>query len=292
MRTEGKAMSDNSEKEYPLVSIIIRTCGRPRVLRRALESVKRQTYPNIETVLVEDGMNVSERFIKKYYPDRNIRYFSTGEHVGRCRAGNIGLEKANGKYLNFLDDDDILLEEHVALLVKELENSEHRVAYAIAEEHQFVRDPQNEHRMRIRRKCIKYKQPFNRLLLCYMNYFPIQSVLFEKKVYEENGGFDESLEIFEDWDMWLRFALHNDFLYVPEVTSVYYTPFKGKNKKKRDIGMRTVEEEAVDKHLQYMVQMNAKQIRDEMDYILNVFNKKRLLFYMQKIRNYLLYRDY
>ena len=281
-----------TEKEYPLVSVIIRTCGRPRVLRRALESVKRQTYPNVEIVLIEDGPNVSEKFVKYYYEDQNILYYSTGEHVGRCRAGNLGLEKANGKYLNFLDDDDILRENHIALLVEQLEQSECRVAYGIAEEYQFVNDPENPNRRRIKRKCIKYKQPFNRLLLCYMNYFPIQSVMFEKAVYLENGGFDESLEIFEDWDMWLRFALKDTFLYVPEVTSVYYTPYKGKNKKKRDIAMRSVEDGAVDKHLKYMVQMNAKEVRDEMDYILNVFNKKRLLFYMQKIRNYLLYRDY
>ena len=203
-----------TEKEYPLVSVIIRTCGRPRVLRRALESVKRQTYPNVEIVLIEDGPNVSEKFVKYYYEDQNILYYSTGEHVGRCRAGNLGLEKANGKYLNFLDDDDILRENHIALLVEQLEQSECRVAYAIAEEYQFVNDPENPNRRRIKRKCIKYKQPFNRLLLCYMNYFPIQSVMFEKAVYLENGGFDESLEIFEDWDMWLRFALKDAFLYV------------------------------------------------------------------------------
>ena len=86
-----------TEKEYPLVSVIRRTCGRPSVLRRALESVKRQTYPNVEIVLIEDGPNVSEKFVKYYYEDQNILYYSTGEHVGRCRAGNLGLEKANGK---------------------------------------------------------------------------------------------------------------------------------------------------------------------------------------------------
>ena len=92
--------------------------------------------------------------------------------------------------------------------------------------------------------------------------------------------------------MWLRFALKNDFLFVPKVTSVYYTPYRGRDKKKRDVRMRAAEEEAVKQHMKYSVMMNTEQIRDEMDYIINVYNKKRMLFYMQKFRNYLLYRDY
>ena len=186
------------KKNLPLVSIIVRTCGRPHILRRALESIRRQSYPNIETVLIEDGKNISESFIRDHYEGMNIRYYSTGEHVGRIRAGNIGLEKAEGKYVGFLDDDDALLGKHVSILVEQLEHGQARVAYAIAQEHQYVYKQGDDHTMQVKRKCIKYKQPFNRLLLCYMNYLPIQSVLFERTVYEENGGFDESLELVED----------------------------------------------------------------------------------------------
>lgn len=279
------------KKAYePLVSVIIRTCGRPKVLSDALESIKKQSYSNIEIVIIEDGPNVSEEFIQNNYKDLNVVYYCIGERRGRCNAGNIGLEKATGKYLNFLDDDDILLANHISLLVDKLETSDYRVAYAIAEEHQFLLSPQKDKKI-IKRKFVRYKQPFNRLLLCYMNYFPIQSVMFEKTLYEECGGFDDNSEMLEDWDFWLRFALKCDFLFVPKITSVYYTPYKSKKKHHRDVEMNDSRKYFLQKHSKYIVNMTSAQICDEMDYILNVYNKKRLLFYAQKVRNFLLYRD-
>ena len=51
-----------------LVSIIIRTCQRPYILKRALESIVIQSYPEIQVVIVEDGNNESEKFIKERIP--------------------------------------------------------------------------------------------------------------------------------------------------------------------------------------------------------------------------------
>ena len=51
-----------NKMNQPLVSIIIRTCQRPHVLERALNSVRKQTYKNIQVVIVEDGENKSERY--------------------------------------------------------------------------------------------------------------------------------------------------------------------------------------------------------------------------------------
>ena len=67
----------------PLVSIIIRTCGRTQVLRQALDSVRNQTYKNIETIVVEDGVNISEDMVLNEFSDINTKYFFSGEKVGR-----------------------------------------------------------------------------------------------------------------------------------------------------------------------------------------------------------------
>lgn len=58
----------------PKVSIIIRTCGRPQVLRTALNSIRKQTYRNIEIVIVEDGIPTSKEMIEKEYSDLFVRY--------------------------------------------------------------------------------------------------------------------------------------------------------------------------------------------------------------------------
>lgn len=273
----------------PLVSVIIRTCNRPNILRNALESICRQTYKNIEVVIVEDGPNEAEALLKEY-PQLNTVYHATVEKCGRTKAGNKGLEMAQGKYFNFLDDDDILLPRHVELLVECLEEKGAQAAYAVAEEHQIARNVKKGE-FRVRRKLIRYRYPFNRLLLFYMNYFPIQTVMFSSGLYQEMGGFDEELNELEDWDLWVRYATRCDFCHVDEITSIYYTPYKDKRKRNRDIAMRDADAGVRAKHQFYVMTLSAGQIARDMDYILNVFNQRKILFYMKKIRNWLLYRD-
>lgn len=272
----------------PLVSVIVRTCGRPDILRSALKSIQKQIYSNIEVILVEDGENISEPLIKEF-PELNIRYHATKEKRGRTVAGNKGLEMAGGRYINFLDDDDILLPEHISTLVEYLEKSRLRAAYAVGEEHQILR--RNDGSFQTKRKLIRYRQPFNRMLLFYMNYIPIQSILFERSLYEQYGGFDEELDVLEDWDVWVRYATVCDFGFVDQVTSVYYTPFRNKSKKSRDVKMHEAERKVKEKHNSYVMQLSVAQVNQDMDYVLNVFNQKNYIFYMRKIRNWLLYRD-
>ena len=107
--------------ERELISIVVRTCGRPSVLGNALKSIQSQSYSNIEVIIVEDGENISEKYIMSNFPDLNVSYCCTGEKRGRSTAGNIGMGACKGKYINFLDDDDYLLPCHVETLAKELE---------------------------------------------------------------------------------------------------------------------------------------------------------------------------
>ena len=267
----------------PLVSVIIRTCGRPDILRNALESIRKQIYCNIEVVLVEDGERSSE-FLLKDFPGLNIRYYAMGKRCGRTVVGNKGLEMAEGKYINFLDDDDIFLPEHISTLVDYLNKTGFRAAYATGEEHQILR--RGNGNLQVKRKLIRYRIPFNRTLLFYMNYIPIQTMLFERSLYEQCGGFDEKLDILEDWDVWVRYATVCDFGFVDQVTSVYYTPFHNKIKKHRDIKMSMAEDKVKEKHKSYAMMLSVAQVNHDMDYIMNVFNQKNYIFYMRKIRNW------
>lgn len=275
----------------PLVSVVIRTCGRPNILERALNSVHDQTYKNIEVIIVEDGEDISSRLIAEKYPYLKISYQNTGEKCGRCRTGNIGMATASGRYINFLDDDDFFMPNHIEILVSHLEKSGFSAAYSIAEERQVQKASRNPELNMVRRKLIRYRQPYNRLLLCYMNYIPIQSIMFSRTLYEELGGLDEKLDVLEDWDLWIRYSAHSDFLYVPEVTSVYHTPYKGRDKHQRESYLQEASKKILQKHQQNHMTFTVSQINQDMDYILNVFNKKGILFYMQKFRNFLLYRD-
>lgn len=230
----------------PLVSVIVRTCGRPNVLRETLISLRNQTYKNIEVVIVEDGENKSEKMIKEEFSDLNIVYKATGEKQGRCKVGNLGMELSSGKYLNFLDDDDLFFADHVETLVQALEKHiEYKIAYSTSFETKIEvksREPKYEYVEESR--VVVHNRPFSRIRLLDINLFPIQAVMFERSIYEKFGGFDLELDNLEDWEMWQRYSTENTYLYVPKTTSLYRVPAKQENYKERQKELNSYYEKA------------------------------------------------
>ena len=86
----------------PLVSIIIPTYQAAATVRETLDSVCRQTWTAIEVILVDDGSSDNTADVAEAYPDSRITVIRS-EHVGACSARNIGIRKAKGAYLQFLD---------------------------------------------------------------------------------------------------------------------------------------------------------------------------------------------
>ena len=135
------------------------------------------------------------------------------------------LQKAKGEYLIFLDDDDMFFPNHLEILFNTLKSEKGcKAAYSIAYEVPTTIISKDPYRYRENKMSIPYCQPFNRLMLFLRNYIPIQTILFHRSLYEQYGGFDENLEFLEDWDLWMRYAVNNDFKYIPEITSKYRVP--------------------------------------------------------------------
>jgi glycosyltransferase involved in cell wall biosynthesis len=206
----------------PLVSILIRTCSRPGWLREALQSVLIQSYPNIEAVVVEDGPPVARKMVEEEFAERmNVQYYATQQKGGRARAGNIAMSLARGEWFNFLDDDDLLMPKHVEVLMRAINDQRAAGAYSVAWETSGTIISEDPLVYRETNRRIRHRQPFCRITLWQKNYLPIQSVLFHRRLYEEHGGFDEEMEVLEDWNLWTRYTLCDDFVFVNHSTSVY-----------------------------------------------------------------------
>lgn len=206
----------------PLVSIVVRTHRAAGFLREALASLANQTYPGIEAVVVEDGPGAGDVVAPEFAGRLSIRVLRAPEGSGRSRAGNLGVRESKGELVGFLDDDDVLFADHVECLVAAIERERTRAAYAVAFEARQRIASTEPLRYEIDGREIVWKQSFDRLRLLHHNYLPIQCVLFEKRLFEEVGGLDESLDCLEDWDLWLRFAIAGErFAFVPKVTSEY-----------------------------------------------------------------------
>ncbi|TVX89439.1 glycosyltransferase [Paenibacillus agilis] len=200
----------------PLVSIVVRTKNREQLLLRCLESLNQQLYSNIEVVVVNDGGKdvglVVESLTVPY------RYISYEQSVGRAAALNIGLKHANGEYINFVDDDDIVYAEHISTLMKTIVEKEVSVAYSDAMlrlEHK-INDDWITYENRL-----DYSRDFDAELLIKTNYLPILTVLFKKELVDQSGLINESYSVLEDWDFWIRLSRVTEFEHIKQVTAEY-----------------------------------------------------------------------
>lgn len=230
---DGGLYENHLPKENSLVSVIVRTCGRPCVLRETLLSLRRQTYDNFEIVIVEDGAPISQKMIEDEFADLKILYHATGEKVGRSKAGNFAMNLAHGKYLNFLDDDDLFLADHIETLIANIEKSGMLAAYATSYETPIKVLSREPYIYSIENYVGTHKQPFDRVILCHHNYIPIQCIMFARELFEKYGGLDETVDALEDWDMWVRYSLHTDFAFALKTTSIYRVPAISEINKKR-----------------------------------------------------------
>ena len=228
------------------VSVIVRTCGRPAVLRETLKSLRNQSYPNLEIVVVEDGENKSEQVVKEEFGDLNLKYQATGEHVGRSKAGNIALSLATGDYFNFLDDDDLFYFDHVEVLVNEAVKHGYDIVYDTAFEAQANVRSTDPYEYDVLFMTIRGFSRYNKMRLYTNNIFPIQTVMFSRKVYEECGGFDENMDALEDLDLWIRFSEKYRFNYVNDTTSIYKVPC--------DTNVSAERQLLLDKYLKYVIE--------------------------------------
>ncbi|MCZ6674209.1 MAG: glycosyltransferase family 2 protein, partial [Verrucomicrobia bacterium] len=101
----------------PLVSIIILTYNRAKLLIEALESVLAQTYRNIEIIVVNDASpDNTEEVLLPYM--KHIRYIKNEKNLGCAGSKNVGLEAARGELITNLDDDDCIKPEKIARQVE------------------------------------------------------------------------------------------------------------------------------------------------------------------------------
>jgi glycosyltransferase involved in cell wall biosynthesis len=193
----------------PLVSVIVRSVGRD-TLAQALDSIARQSYANIEVIVV-DAVGQGHPPLAATCGGHPLRLCSRGERLDRSRAANVGLEEARGEYLILLDDDDWFLPSHIVALVTALEQaSGAEVAYAGV---RCVADSGRTERV--------LDVPFDAARLRAGNYIPIHAALFRRSVLAEGVRFDEALNSFEDWDFWLQLACRGPFIHVGQASACY-----------------------------------------------------------------------
>ena len=181
-----------------MVSVIIPTYNRAAFLREAIDSVLAQTEKNFELIIVDDGSTDATPEVVAAYAKR-LRYFYQ-PNAGAAAARNCGLQQAGGKFIAFLDSDDLWLPKKLARQLAWMDaHPEIMLCYT---DEIWIR-----HGVRVNQKKIHAKAGGWIYPLCLPRcIISPSSVLMRRELFEAVGGFDEQLPICEDYDLWLRVA--------------------------------------------------------------------------------------
>lgn len=188
----------------PNVSVCIPTYDREHFLKETLDSVFAQTYKDFEVVIVDDGSTdgTKQMLEKNGY---KVRYYWQ-ENRGDAAARNKLIELAQGKYISFLDSDDLLYPDAIERMVAAMPDDRDDVV---------VYGPYtaiNEFGESLYRK--KKKLYSGRITQRLFENILIHSCgsLFPKKILAGAGGFDTSYPVCSDYNLWLRLSLQYDFV--------------------------------------------------------------------------------
>lgn len=201
----------------PLVSVIVRTRDRPALLGEALASLRAQTLRDFETLVVADGGAEPPAEILAPAPgDGGLTLVHRAPPHGRALALNAGLDAARGRFIAYLDDDDLFLPDHLETLSRFLGGSDaYRVAYTDVEQVEQALGPDG--RYHPGRRLVVYGQPFDPDRLLSSNYISLIGLMHAAT----DLRYDESFDILEDWDFMLRLAERGRFHRIAGITAIY-----------------------------------------------------------------------
>ncbi|WP_017314700.1 glycosyltransferase family 2 protein [Mastigocladopsis repens] len=202
-----------------LISVVIPCYNAERFLGETVESVLRQTLANYEIILVDDGSTDGTAEVIKSFGARITVEF--GPNRGASVARNRGTELAQGKFIQYLDADDLLRSDALERRVHALETNNADVAYS-----DWQRLEENEKGEFLPGAVIARKiedvHPDPQIALFTDFWSPPAALLYRRQIVNAIGSWNESLSIIQDARFFLDAALMGaNFVYVPEVGADY-----------------------------------------------------------------------
>ncbi|TMO01145.1 glycosyl transferase [Pseudoalteromonas sp. S558] len=184
----------NLSNKVPLVSVWIPTYNRLELLKRAVKSVRNQTYPNIEIFIVDNGSTDGTREYLQELKQScdNVQYHCFEKNEGACRARNYAIKHATGFFATGLDDDDEFLLTRIEELVSAFDEKYAFVCSSYIWDYGKIRKPQLNTELIIDLdKQLNFNQASNQVLTYRQRLIDV-------------GMFDVSVVSSQDWELWTR----------------------------------------------------------------------------------------
>jgi glycosyltransferase involved in cell wall biosynthesis len=199
------------------ISCIIPTHNRVSLLPRAIASIQRQDYDNLEIIVVNDASTDETATVvtKLAEKDNRIRLITNKESRGGSGARNVGIRAAAGDFIALLDDDDEFSDNK---LTGQLSFLEQKPSTGMVYGASVIIQPDGTRYLRKP----KYRFIDARFLLQAYCQFSPPTTLIRKECFKTCGLFDESLPAYQDWDMWIRIARNYRIGRIPSITCIIH----------------------------------------------------------------------
>jgi glycosyltransferase involved in cell wall biosynthesis len=212
----------------PAVSVIIPTYNRSALLRKTIQSVLSQTFQDYEIIVVNNSSTDDSVEMIRSLKDPRIRVFEISNGGVIAKSRNLGLRNAQGKYIAFLDDDDMWvpekLEKQAAYLDK---HPEYQMVYS-----EVWRIDENDVRKELMPINRKTKEGDLSEELLKGNFIPQLTVMIRRELLETVGFLNEDpgLRTIEDYEYWLRVGLMYKIGFINEPLGLYRVHSSGMSK--------------------------------------------------------------
>ncbi len=202
------------------VTVITANFNGSKYLGRAIESVVQQSHHNIEYIIVDDGSkDVSKTIIERWAnQDKRITPIYLNENVGVASARNIGIEKSSGKYIAFLDADDVWDSNKIEKQVACFES--HPKAGVIVTGTIVI--DENDGKISLKKNSKKIKQGSVNLYDYVAGKFPMSiNAMTRRECLEKAGYFNPNYIIGEDYELWMRITRDYEYYFIDEPLHFY-----------------------------------------------------------------------
>jgi len=205
------------------------TYNRAHIITTAIQSVLSQTDPNWELVVVDDGSTDTTKSVIENLNEPKIKYVFQ-ENAGVSNARNRGLSEASGEWIAYLDSDNELHPEYLAVMHEHLSGRPEKV-FALPRTHRILEQYENGRLLKSVPDKIDIVKDEITIHDIFMRTFHADTngLMHHRKVYEEGITWDPSIPVMEDWDLTLTIGnkYPDGFLFVNEILCTYYQRFGG-----------------------------------------------------------------
>ncbi|PLX26877.1 hypothetical protein C0583_05495 [Candidatus Parcubacteria bacterium] len=198
------------ENYQPKFSVITATFNMSYVLWKAIQSVLEQTYPFFELIIVDDNSSDDTEKLIKEFSDPRIVYIKNKNNIGPAGARNIGLKKARGEWIAYLDSDNTWHREFLEVMNDAKTREPERVLFFCKKNYRLSIIDEKGERVNLRDEFSNHKKHFDLKRLWHRRIMIDTNTMCHKRDEIVNlGGWDESLDFWEDWDLTLRISIEH-----------------------------------------------------------------------------------